>query len=143
MSTRTEHQQQLFIYRNRNKSLVRKVMNNLDWEANNDQADLAKQNQYSMEQLKAMQLVAKMKEAADRAGAGFVGGFITPTGQRFMMSNVDESDAQHQAIVAQLDAVQKQAVEDAEIGFFDAFQNKIRIVESDEGVQLIIEPEAE
>lgn len=143
MSTRTEHQQQLFIYRNRNKSLVRKVMNNLDWEANNDQSDLAKQNQYSMEQLKAMQLVAKMKEAADRAGAGFVGGFITPTGQRFMMSNVDESDAQHQAIVAQLDAVQKQAVEDAEIGFFDAFQNKIRIVESDEGVQLIIEPEAE
>lgn len=143
MSMKTEHQQQLFIYRNRNKSLIRKAMNNLDWEANNESSDLAKQNQYSMEQLKAMQLVAKMKEAADRAGAGFVGGFITPTGQRFMMSNVEPDDAQHQAIVAQLDAVQKQAKQDEETGFFDAFQNAVRIVETEAGVQIRIEPQSD
>jgi len=83
-------------------------MNNLDWEANNNSQDLANQDKLSMDQLKAMQLVARMKEAADRCGAGFVGGFISPTGQRFMMSNVDSDDVQMQAINAQLDAMQDQ-----------------------------------
>ena len=105
-----EQQPQLFIYKNRNKTLARIFMNNLDWESNNDSKDLAKQDQYSMEQLKAMQLVAKMKEAADRCGAGFVGGFISPTGQRFMMSNVDADDVQTREINAQLDAMQDMAL---------------------------------
>jgi hypothetical protein len=137
------HQPQFFIHRNRNKSIIRKAMNNLDWQANNDSSDLAKQDKYSMEQLKAMQLVAKMKDAADKVGAGFVGGFITPTGQRFMMSNVDADDVQHQAIIAQLDAVQKQAELDNDTGFFDALQNSVQIIETEEGIQIRIEPEAE
>jgi hypothetical protein len=41
-----------------------------------------------------MQLVAKMKESADRHGVGFVGGFISPDGQKFMMTNMDEADTQ-------------------------------------------------
>jgi hypothetical protein len=42
--------------------------------------------------LEAMQLVAKMKEAADRNGIGFIGGFISPDGQKFVMTNMDEDD---------------------------------------------------
>ncbi len=42
--------------------------------------------------LEAMQLVAKMKEAADRNGIGFIGGFISPNGQKFVMTNMDEDD---------------------------------------------------
>jgi tRNA A37 threonylcarbamoyladenosine dehydratase len=103
-----ESQPQFFIYKNRNKTLAKIFMNNLDWEANNNSQDLANQDKFSMEQLKAMQLVAKMKEAVDRCGAGFVGGFILPTGQRFMMSNVDSDDVRMQAINAQLDAMQDQ-----------------------------------
>tara|TARA_R110002126_G_scaffold77082_4_gene192346 strand:- start:90 stop:452 length:363 start_codon:yes stop_codon:yes gene_type:complete len=103
-----EHQPQFFIYKNRNKALVQIFMNNLDWEANNAAKDLATQDKFSMEQLKAMQLVARMKEAADNCGAGFVGGFISSTGQRFMMSNVDSDDVQLQAINAQLDALEDQ-----------------------------------
>jgi hypothetical protein len=137
-----QQQPQLFIYRNRNKELIRKTMNNLDWEANNDQSDLANQNKYSMEQLKAMQLVAKMKEAADKAGAGFVGGFVTPSGQRFMMSNVDSDDVQHQAIMNQLDNLQKRTGS-AEPSFFDAFQNNIKIIEGPNGIEIKIEPDAE
>jgi hypothetical protein len=141
--TTSDHQQQLFIYRNRNKNLVRKAMNNLDWEANNNSSDLANQNKYSMEQLKAMQLVARMKEAADNVGAGFVGGFITPSGQRFMMSNVDADDVQNQAIMAQLDAIhhatEASQTSDDSLSFFDAFQNNLRIVETEDGVQIIIE----
>ena len=97
---------QLFIYRNKNKSLIARTMNNLDWDADDTVSDLANQDQYSMEQLKAMQLVAKLKEAADKVGAGFVGGFITPTGQRFMMSNVDADDVQMKAIEQELDQEQ-------------------------------------
>lgn len=133
---------QLFIYRNRNKDLVRKTMNNLDWEANNNQADLANQSKYSMEQLKAMQLVAKMKEAADKVGAGFVGGFITPSGQRFMMSNVDSDDVQHQAITHQLDVIQQQAAANSQ-SFFDTFQNNIKVIEGPDGIEIRIEPDAE
>ena len=40
--------------------------------------------------LEAMQMVAKMKEAADRHGIGFVGGFIDNNGQKFVMTNLDD-----------------------------------------------------
>lgn len=46
------------------------------------------------QRLEAMQLVARMKESADKFGVGFVGGFISPDGQKFMMTNMDEDDTQ-------------------------------------------------
>ena len=47
-----------------------------------------------LQRLQAMQLVARMKEAADRNGIGFVGGFVAPDGQKFIMTNMDETDTQ-------------------------------------------------
>ena len=47
-----------------------------------------------LQRLQAMQLVAKMKESADKYGIGFVGGFIAPNGEKFVMSNMDEDDTQ-------------------------------------------------
>jgi hypothetical protein len=47
-----------------------------------------------IQRLEAMQLVARMKESADKFGIGFVGGFISPDGQKFMMTNMDEADTQ-------------------------------------------------
>ena len=47
-----------------------------------------------MQRLSAMQLVAKMKESADKYGIGFVGGFIDPNGDKFMMSNMSDEDTQ-------------------------------------------------
>jgi len=44
------------------------------------------------QQLQAMQLVAKMKESADKYGVGFVGGFISPNGEKFMMTNLSPED---------------------------------------------------
>jgi hypothetical protein len=46
------------------------------------------------QRLQAMQLVAKMKESADKYGVGFIGGFIAPNGERFIMTNLDDEDAQ-------------------------------------------------
>ncbi len=46
-----------------------------------------------LQRLQAMQLVAKMKESADKHGIGFIGGFIAPDGQKFVMTNFeDEND---------------------------------------------------
>jgi len=45
-----------------------------------------------MQRLQAMQLVAKMKEAADRQGVQFIGGFVAPNGEKFVMTNMDEDD---------------------------------------------------
>lgn len=46
-----------------------------------------------MERLQAMQFVAKMKESAERHGIGFIGGFIAPNGEKFVMTNLDDNDA--------------------------------------------------
>jgi len=46
------------------------------------------------QRLQAMQLVAKMKESADKYGVGFVGGFISPDGQKFMMTNLSPEDTE-------------------------------------------------
>ena len=47
-----------------------------------------------MQRLQAMQLVAKMKESADKYGIGFIGGFVAPNGEKFVMSNMDDEDTQ-------------------------------------------------
>jgi hypothetical protein len=47
-----------------------------------------------LQRLASMQLVAKMKESADKYGVGFVGGFISPNGEKFMMSNMSDEDTQ-------------------------------------------------
>jgi hypothetical protein len=35
-----------------------------------------------------------MKESADKHGVGFIGGFISPDGQKFIMTNLDDEDSQ-------------------------------------------------
>jgi len=45
-----------------------------------------------MQRLQAMQLVAKMKETSDRLGMGFIGGFISPSGEKFVMTNMTDDD---------------------------------------------------
>jgi hypothetical protein len=47
-----------------------------------------------LQRLQAMQLVAKMKESADKHGIGFIGGFVAPDGQKFIMTNLDDEDTQ-------------------------------------------------
>lgn len=96
-----------FIYRNKNKQLIRNIMNNIDWQENDDIKDLSKADSLTAQNLAAMSYVAKMREAADKCGAGFVGGFISPTGERFMMSNMDSDDVQRQAIEEQLNTIQR------------------------------------
>ena len=46
-----------------------------------------------MQRLEAMQLVARMKESAEKHGIGFIGGFVAPNGEKFVMTNLDDNDA--------------------------------------------------
>lgn len=46
------------------------------------------------QRLQAMQIVAKMKESADKYGVGFVGGFVAANGEKFMMTNMSDEDTQ-------------------------------------------------
>ena len=46
-----------------------------------------------IQRLQAMQLVAKMKESAEKHGIGFIRGFVSPDGQKFVMTNMDDDDA--------------------------------------------------
>ena len=97
-----------FIYRNSNKQLVAKAMNNIDWEPNDGTKDLSKTDAPTMRQLAGMQLVARMKEAADKCGAGFVGGFIDENGNRFMMSNMGEGHMKEEEIMKQLEQYKRE-----------------------------------
>ena len=45
------------------------------------------------QKLAYMQLTAKMKESADKHGIGFIGGFVSPDGEVFSMTNLNEEDA--------------------------------------------------
>lgn len=42
--------------------------------------------------LAAMRFVAAMKEHADKHGTGFIGGFVAPDGEKFIMSNMSDED---------------------------------------------------
>ena len=44
------------------------------------------------QELEAMHYIAKLKESADKLGIGFIGGFIGPNGDKFVMSNLNDDD---------------------------------------------------
>ena len=44
------------------------------------------------QQLEAMHYIAKLKESADKLGIGFIGGFVAPNGDKFVMSNLNDDD---------------------------------------------------
>lgn len=46
------------------------------------------------QRLAAMHIVAQMKASADKHGVGFIGGFVAPDGQKFVMTNMEDDDFQ-------------------------------------------------
>lgn len=51
-------------------------------------------NSVDPQKLQFMQLTAKMKESADKYGVGFIGGFVAPSGEKFVMTNLSPEDAE-------------------------------------------------
>ena len=67
-------------------------MNRINSEQRDDSKDLSSCDELSMQQLQSMQVVTKMKEAADKVGTSIICGFITKTGEHFIVSNVENSE---------------------------------------------------
>ena len=49
-------------------------------------------NSIDGDKLAAMRFIASLKEQADKQGVGFIGGFIAPDGQKFIMTNMEDED---------------------------------------------------
>jgi hypothetical protein len=46
------------------------------------------------QELEAIHYIAKLKESADKLGIGFIGGFVAPNGNKYIVSNMDADDQQ-------------------------------------------------
>ena len=51
-------------------------------------------NSIHQQELEAMHYIAKLKESADKLGIGFIGGFVAPNGNKYIVSNMDADDQQ-------------------------------------------------
>jgi hypothetical protein len=51
-------------------------------------------NSLHRQELEAMHYIAKLKESADKLGIGFIGGFVAPNGNKYIVSNMDANDQQ-------------------------------------------------
>jgi len=49
-------------------------------------------NSLHRQELEAMHYIAKLKESADKLGIGFIGGFVAPNGNKYIVSNMDADD---------------------------------------------------
>ena len=67
-------------------------MNRIDSQERDDSKDLSSCDELSMQHLQSMQVVTRMKEAADKLGTSIVCGFITKDGEHFIVSNVENSE---------------------------------------------------
>jgi len=84
-----KNQPQFLLYRNKCKKFIQTIMNRINSEPRDDYKDLSSCSELSMQQLQSMQIVTKMKEAADKVGTSIVCGFITENGEHFIVSNVE------------------------------------------------------
>jgi hypothetical protein len=92
-----------FLHRNKDKAVIKKTVENIGPASK----ELDGSDGYSTEVLAAMQAVIRMKEAADKQGVGFVGGFIAPNGKRFVVSNVAEGDQGYRHVNYYLDKMEQ------------------------------------
>jgi hypothetical protein len=44
------------------------------------------------QEIEAMHCIAKLKDSATKLGIGFIGGFIGPNGEKFVMTNMTDAD---------------------------------------------------
>ena len=119
------------IFRHHNKVLVEQFLENL-----NESLDLTKSLNHtknlSFSQLKAMQSFAQMRELADSNEMGFVASFIEPDGSNYTMTNLPH--AQNDFIIQKL--LSEPFVDGESRG-------RVQLVETYEGIQLQIVPDAE
>lgn len=119
------------IFRHHNKVLVEQFLENLN-EFLDPTKNLNHTKTLSLQQLKVMQSFAEMRQIADSNSMGFVASFVEPDGSNYTITNLP--DPQDNYIIQNL--------------LMEPFMDengggRVQLVETQEGVQLQIIPEAE
>lgn len=119
------------IFRHRNKVLVEQFLENLN-ESLDSTKNLNHTKDVSLRQLKAMQSLAQMREVADSNEMGFVASFVEPDGSNYTITNLPH--VQNNFILQNL--LMEPFMDEKGGG-------RVQLVETYEGVQLQIIPDAE
>ena len=119
------------IFRHHNKVLVEQFLENLSVSLDSTK-NLNHTKNVSLQQLKAMQSLAQMREVADSNEMGFAASFVEPDGSNYTITNLPH--AQNNLILQQL--LMEPFMDEKGGG-------RVQLVETYEGVQLQIIPDAE
>ena len=124
---------QIHIFRHHNPIVVDQFMENFRSDLD-PRKNLADQTSVNPTYLKVMKALAGMREAATRSNMSFFGGFVTPEGFHYSISNIENLiDSQLQCPIDYY--VNFQADENFTI---DEIYKKLKIVSTEEGVQVRI-----
>jgi uncharacterized protein (DUF1015 family) len=119
------------IFRHRNGVLVDQFMKhhieNLDPNKN-----LANQQSIQANHLKAMKFLAMARETADRSNMSFFGSFVTADGHHYSITNINEDEIEQKTIQYLIDFKLSETFD------LNAIQKNLKIVSTDEGIQLQI-----
>lgn len=124
------------IFRHRNKVLVDQFMEHYSQDLDPDK-NIANQKSINPTHLKGMKALARMREEADRSDMSFFGSFVTEEGYHYSVTNIDQADLDKKLVQY---LVQFQLGEDFDL---TDLQRRLKVVETNEGIQLQIRDEFE
>jgi hypothetical protein len=125
-----------YIFRHRNKIAVDQFMDHYIQDLDPDK-NIANQRSINPVHLKGMKALARMREEADRSNMSFFGSFITDDGYHYSVTNINQEDIDKQLVQY---LVQFQLGEEFDL---TELQKKLKVVETNEGIQLQIRDESD
>lgn len=125
-----------YIFRHRNTIVVDQFMDHHIQDLDPDK-NIANQKSINPIHLKGMKALARMREEADRSNMSFFGSFITEEGYHYSVTNIHQEDIDKKFVQY---LVQFQLVEGFDL---TELQKKLRVVETNEGIQLQIRDESD
>ena len=122
---------QIHLFRHSNVVLVDQFMEHFRADLD-PRKDLANQTVVNETYLKVMKALAGMRETANRSEMGFFGGFITPEGYHYSISNIDPNnliDSHSQLPIENFIKIDESFT-------INEIYKKLKIVSTPEGIQL-------
>lgn len=128
---------QIHIFRHHNPIVVDQFMENFRSDLDPSK-DLSNQTTINPKYLKVMRTLADMRETADRSNMRFFGGFITPEGFHYSISNIDPNnliDSHYQVPIENF-------IEIDESFTINEIYKKLKIVSTPKGIELRLTDES-
>jgi hypothetical protein len=123
-----------YIFRHHNAVLVDQFMENHN-NSLDPNKNLANQQSINANHLKAMKFLARSREAADRSKMSFFGSFVTDKGYHYSVTNINQDEIDRKTVQYLIDLQLNESFD------IDQVQQRLQIVETNEGVQMRITDE--